>query len=133
MPTSYDVSKALVAAGAKGTFFFNGNNCGLFLCIVTLFRSSHSLASDECIYDDAEIARVKYVVANGHQVRSPFYDSSQFDALLFPNLPPLVAYPRSLPTPGRIRYGAAQIFTSQASFILTLLTLGSDHAFVRQE
>ncbi|KAG8737793.1 Carbohydrate esterase 4 protein [Ceratobasidium sp. 414] len=23
----YDISKALVAAGAKGTFFFNGNNC----------------------------------------------------------------------------------------------------------
>ena len=27
MSSRYDVSKALVAAGGKGTFFWNGNNC----------------------------------------------------------------------------------------------------------
>jgi len=48
---AYDVSKALVAAGAKGTFFWNGNNYG-------------------CIYDADEQKRVKYVYAAGHQVAS---------------------------------------------------------------
>ncbi|QRW06017.1 GMC oxidoreductase [Ceratobasidium sp. AG-Ba] len=38
----YDISKALVAAGAKGTFFFNGNNC----------------------------MRVKYAYSKGHQIGS---------------------------------------------------------------
>ncbi|PFH45874.1 carbohydrate esterase family 4 protein [Amanita thiersii Skay4041] len=47
----YDVSKALVAANATGTFFFNGNNY-------------------ECIYNDDEIKRVKYAYDHGHQVAS---------------------------------------------------------------
>jgi len=47
----YDVSKALVAAGAKGTFFFNGNNY-------------------ECIYNADEMKRVKYAVDKGHQIAS---------------------------------------------------------------
>ncbi|KEP50007.1 carbohydrate esterase family 4 protein, partial [Rhizoctonia solani 123E] len=44
----YDISKTLVAAGAKGTFFFNGNNYG-------------------CIYDPANMKRVKYAYNKGHQ------------------------------------------------------------------
>ncbi|TFK71517.1 carbohydrate esterase family 4 protein [Pluteus cervinus] len=47
----YDVSKALVAANATGTFFFNGNNY-------------------ECIYDAEEIKRVKYAYDHGHQIAS---------------------------------------------------------------
>ncbi|KAG6917729.1 hypothetical protein DXG01_001380 [Tephrocybe rancida] len=47
----YDVSKALVAANATGTFFFNGNNY-------------------ECIYNDDEIKRVQYAYSKGHQVAS---------------------------------------------------------------
>ncbi|KAG6840163.1 hypothetical protein C0991_008485, partial [Blastosporella zonata] len=47
----YDVSKALVAANATGTFFFNGNNY-------------------ECIYNADEIKRVKYAYEKGHQVAS---------------------------------------------------------------
>ncbi|KAG8792706.1 Carbohydrate esterase 4 protein [Ceratobasidium sp. 428] len=47
----YDISKALVAAGAKGTFFFNGNNYG-------------------CIYDADNIKRVKYAYDKGHQIAS---------------------------------------------------------------
>jgi len=46
----YDISKALVAAGAKGTFFVNGNNY-------------------ECIYDNGG-KRVKYFHDNGHQIAS---------------------------------------------------------------
>jgi len=46
---AYDVSKALVAAGAKGTFFMNGNNY-------------------ECIYNADEIKRVQYVYSHGHQI-----------------------------------------------------------------
>ncbi|KAG9123482.1 Carbohydrate esterase 4 protein [Ceratobasidium sp. 392] len=47
----YDISKALVAAGAKGTFFFNGNNYG-------------------CIYDPDNAKRVKYAYDKGHQIAS---------------------------------------------------------------
>jgi peptidoglycan/xylan/chitin deacetylase (PgdA/CDA1 family) len=47
----YDVSKALVAAGGKGTFFFNGNNYG-------------------CIYSADNVKRVKYAYSKGHQVAS---------------------------------------------------------------
>ncbi|KAF9001487.1 carbohydrate esterase family 4 protein [Cyathus striatus] len=47
----YDVSKALVAANATGTFFFNGNNYA-------------------CIYDADEIKRVKYAYSKGHQIGS---------------------------------------------------------------
>ncbi|KAF8637075.1 hypothetical protein AX17_003075 [Amanita inopinata Kibby_2008] len=45
----YDVSKALVAANATGTFFFNGDNY-------------------ECIYNADEIKRVKYAYNHGHQI-----------------------------------------------------------------
>ncbi|KAJ6620018.1 glycoside hydrolase/deacetylase [Mycena sp. CBHHK59/15] len=47
----YDVSKALVAAGAVGTFFFNGNNY-------------------ECIYNADEQKRVKYAYDHGHMIGS---------------------------------------------------------------
>ncbi|EDR10826.1 carbohydrate esterase family 4 protein [Laccaria bicolor S238N-H82] len=47
----YDVSNALTGAGAKGTFFFNGNNWG-------------------CIYDPEEVKRVKFAYNAGHQVAS---------------------------------------------------------------
>ncbi|KAJ7882275.1 carbohydrate esterase family 4 protein, partial [Mycena leptocephala] len=47
----YDVSKALVAAGAIGTFFFNGNNYA-------------------CIYDADEQKRVKYAYDHGHMIAS---------------------------------------------------------------
>ncbi|GLB40760.1 putative polysaccharide deacetylase [Lyophyllum shimeji] len=47
----YDISKTLKAAGAKGTFFFNGNNYG-------------------CIYSDDNAKRVKYAYDQGHQVAS---------------------------------------------------------------
>ncbi|KAK7695570.1 hypothetical protein QCA50_000206 [Cerrena zonata] len=47
----YDVSKALVAANATGTFFFNGNNY-------------------ECIYSADNQKRVKYAYDHGHQIAS---------------------------------------------------------------
>ncbi|KAL0959087.1 hypothetical protein HGRIS_014385 [Hohenbuehelia grisea] len=47
----YDVSKALKAAGAVGTFFLNGNNY-------------------ECIYSEANVKRVKYAYDKGHQIAS---------------------------------------------------------------
>jgi len=46
----YDISKTLVAAGAKGTFFVNGNNY-------------------DCIYED-DGKRVKYLYDKGHQIAS---------------------------------------------------------------
>jgi len=47
----YDISKQLIAAGAKGTFFWNGNN----------YR---------CIYDPESVKRVKYIYDKGHMVAS---------------------------------------------------------------
>ncbi|KAI5887222.1 carbohydrate esterase family 4 protein [Schizophyllum commune H4-8] len=47
----YDISGKLLEKGAKGTFFFNGNNWG-------------------CIYDEANAARVKYAHDAGHQIAS---------------------------------------------------------------
>jgi len=47
----YDVSKALVAANATGTFFFNGNNYA-------------------CIYDPDSVKRVQYAYGKGHQIGS---------------------------------------------------------------
>jgi len=47
----YDISKFLVANGAKGTFFFNGNNYA-------------------CIYDADSQKRVQYAYNNGHQIGS---------------------------------------------------------------
>ncbi|KAK0236198.1 carbohydrate esterase family 4 protein [Armillaria nabsnona] len=58
----YDVSKALVAKGAKGTFFFNGNNYA-------------------CIYDADEQKRVKYAYDNGHQVASHTWSHSDLTTL----------------------------------------------------
>ena len=46
----YDISKILLAAGAKGTFFVNGNNY-------------------ECIYNNAG-KRLKYLHSKGHQLAS---------------------------------------------------------------
>ncbi|KAF7771713.1 CAZyme family CE4 [Agaricus bisporus var. burnettii] len=47
----YDISRALVAANATGTFFFNGNNYG-------------------CIYNADNAKRIKYAHDHGHQVAS---------------------------------------------------------------
>jgi len=46
-----NISDTLTAAGAKGTFFFNGNNYG-------------------CIYSAENVKRVKYAYQKGHQIAS---------------------------------------------------------------
>jgi peptidoglycan/xylan/chitin deacetylase (PgdA/CDA1 family) len=47
----YDISKAIIAAGGKATFFVNGNNYG-------------------CIYDADNVKRIKYLHSKGHQLAS---------------------------------------------------------------
>ncbi|KAF9508802.1 carbohydrate esterase family 4 protein [Hydnum rufescens UP504] len=47
----YNISDTLTANGAKGTFFVNGYNY-------------------QCIYSDENIKRLRYVVAQGHQIAS---------------------------------------------------------------
>ncbi|PPQ78834.1 hypothetical protein CVT24_002381 [Panaeolus cyanescens] len=47
----YDLVRMLDAAGAKGTFFFNGNN-------------------HQCIYSEDNVKRVRYAYNRGHQVAS---------------------------------------------------------------
>ncbi|KAK0446151.1 carbohydrate esterase family 4 protein [Armillaria borealis] len=56
------VSDALTSKGIKGTFFYNGNNY-------------------ECIYDQAEIDRVKYVYNAGHQVASHTWSHADLTTL----------------------------------------------------
>ncbi|GLB45767.1 putative polysaccharide deacetylase [Lyophyllum shimeji] len=58
----YDVSKALVAANATGTFFFNGNNY-------------------ECIYNADQIKRVQYAFDHGHQVASHTWSHKDLSTL----------------------------------------------------
>ncbi|KAF9445669.1 carbohydrate esterase family 4 protein [Macrolepiota fuliginosa MF-IS2] len=48
---SAEIIQTLNAAGAKGTFFYNGNNYG-------------------CIYDEANVERIQNAFASGHQVAS---------------------------------------------------------------
>ncbi|KAF9037628.1 carbohydrate esterase family 4 protein [Panaeolus papilionaceus] len=54
----YDVSKALIAANATGTFFFN-----------------------ECIYDDAQAKRVLYAYQKGHQIASHTWSHADLTTL----------------------------------------------------
>ncbi|TFL06508.1 carbohydrate esterase family 4 protein [Pterulicium gracile] len=64
---AYEISDVLKAAGANGTFFYNGNNYA-------------------CIYDDEEIKRVKHVFANGHQVASHTWSHDDLTTLTFDQL-----------------------------------------------
>jgi len=59
-----DISKQLIAAGGKGTFFWNGNNW-------------------RCIYDPASVARVKYIYGKGHMVGQHTWDHPDLTKLTF--------------------------------------------------
>jgi len=65
-PYSYifNISQQLIAAGAKGTFFWNGNN----------YR---------CIYTDESVKRVKYIYDKGHQVASHTWAHKNLTTLTF--------------------------------------------------
>jgi peptidoglycan/xylan/chitin deacetylase (PgdA/CDA1 family) len=60
----YNISRALVAAGAKGTFFWNGDNYG-------------------CIYDPINVKRVQYAYAQGHMVASHTWDHKDLTTLTY--------------------------------------------------
>lgn len=60
----YNISRQLIAAGGKGTFFWNGNNYG-------------------CIYDEINVKRVKYAYAQGHMVASHTWDHKDLTTLTF--------------------------------------------------
>ncbi|KAJ8453657.1 hypothetical protein ONZ45_g19623 [Pleurotus djamor] len=57
-----DVSNALTAAGAKGTFFLNGNNYG-------------------CIYSDDNIRRIRHAYDQGHQIASHTWSHAHLNEL----------------------------------------------------
>ncbi|TFK95792.1 carbohydrate esterase family 4 protein [Pterulicium gracile] len=59
---AYDLSKALVAAGGKGTFFLNGNNY-------------------ECIYSDDNVKRIHYLHEQGHQLASHTWNHKHLNTL----------------------------------------------------
>ncbi|KAF7979559.1 hypothetical protein HWV62_41832 [Athelia sp. TMB] len=58
----YNISRQLIAAGAKGTFFWNGNNYG-------------------CIYDEVNVKRVQYAYGKGHMVASHTWDHADLTTL----------------------------------------------------
>ncbi|KZP17883.1 carbohydrate esterase family 4 protein [Athelia psychrophila] len=60
----YNISRALIAAGGKGTFFWNGNNYG-------------------CIYDEINVKRVQYAYGQGHMVASHTWDHPDLTTLTF--------------------------------------------------
>ena len=64
---AYDISKTLIAAGAKGTFFLNGNNYG-------------------CIYTEDNAKRVKYLYDKGHQLASHTWSHSNLSTLSWDEL-----------------------------------------------
>jgi peptidoglycan/xylan/chitin deacetylase (PgdA/CDA1 family) len=59
----------LTDVGAKGTFFWNGNNCKLPYYL-TLLISFPSILLDGCIYSKENIQRVKFAYGKGHMVAS---------------------------------------------------------------
>lgn len=73
-----EVVDKLNAAGIKGTFFVNGNNC-------TLFHSSNFFSNkicvDECIYNDGAIASLKKAHASGHLIGSHTWSHSDLTEL----------------------------------------------------
>ncbi|KAH9483589.1 putative peptidoglycan-N-acetylglucosamine deacetylase [Psilocybe cubensis] len=69
--TVYDIVNALDAAGAKGTFFVNGNNWG-------------------CIYDQANVDRVKYAYNHGHQLASHTWAHKDLNTLTWDQSEPSV-------------------------------------------
>ncbi|KAF7986562.1 hypothetical protein HWV62_26304 [Athelia sp. TMB] len=58
----YNISRQLIAANAKGTFFWNGNNYG-------------------CIYDEVNVKRVQYAYGKGHMVASHTWDHADLTTL----------------------------------------------------
>ncbi|KAJ7574059.1 carbohydrate esterase family 4 protein [Mycena floridula] len=58
----YNITKTLNNAGAKGTFFFNGNNW-------------------DCIYSAANVAHIKYAYESGHQMASHSWSHPHFNTL----------------------------------------------------
>lgn len=88
----YDISKALIAAGAKGTFFFNGNNC-MFFSFPSFHCHIHTASClDACIYDADEIKRVKYAYSKGHQVASHTWSHSDLTTLTWDESTFIYAY-----------------------------------------
>ncbi|KAG5733411.1 Chitin deacetylase [Termitomyces sp. T112] len=63
----YNISKTLIAADAKGTFFFNGNNW-------------------DCIYNEDARKRVKYAYDKGHQVASHTWSHAHLPKLTWDQL-----------------------------------------------
>lgn len=101
----YDISKALVAAGAKGTFFVNGNNY-------------------ECIYNDNG-KRVKYLYDKGHQLASHTWSHKDLTTLTWDQIhdemwrveEALVKITGAYPAFMRPPYGNYNDLVRQASYI----------------
>lgn len=75
-----DISKALTDAGAKGTFFWNGNNCEPHSAE---FRGNFTLihCTDGCIYSADNVAGVKFAYGQGHMVASHTWDHKDLSKL----------------------------------------------------
>ncbi|KAB5588506.1 hypothetical protein CTheo_8053 [Ceratobasidium theobromae] len=77
---SYDISKMLVAAGAKGTFFVNGNNCESDASTMRPM-SSMPLALPSVAAADSCYRRLKYLYGKGHQIASHTWSHAHLTTL----------------------------------------------------
>ena len=64
-----NILKYLTDVGAKGMFFFSGNNC-TFLPVPLLHHTITHLYVDCCIYTEESIAHIKFTYSQGHQISS---------------------------------------------------------------
>ena len=77
-----NISRQLIAANGKGTFFWNGKNCKPRFCPDNIiFLNVRFL--DGCIYDEVNVKRVKYAYAQGHMVASHTWDHKDLTKLTF--------------------------------------------------
>jgi peptidoglycan/xylan/chitin deacetylase (PgdA/CDA1 family) len=81
---SQNVTATLVANGAKGTFFFNGNNCGFSPWPNrSLLISAHP---GDCIYAPANVKAIKQAYSQGHQIASHTWAHKNLSTLTFDEL-----------------------------------------------
>jgi peptidoglycan/xylan/chitin deacetylase (PgdA/CDA1 family) len=77
-----NISRQLIAAGGRGTFFWNGDNCEPRFCPVKIVLLNERFL-DGCIYDEINVKRVKYAYAQGNMVASHTWDHKDLTKLTF--------------------------------------------------
>ena len=83
LKSKQNISRQLIAAGGKGTFFWNGNNCEQRFWPNNNNNFLNGRFLDGCIYDEINVKRVKYAYAQGHMVASHTWDHKDLTKLTY--------------------------------------------------